>query len=61
MVQMLTIDDKPDGEPVLAIDNLGSGVGSTVVLTTDGLMVRDMIGAKTSPTRYAVMGLADDR
>jgi microcompartment protein CcmK/EutM len=58
---MLTIDDRPDGEPVLAIDNLGAGTGAVVVVTTDGLMVRDMVGAKTSPTRYAVMGLADDR
>lgn len=61
VVQLLTTDDGPDGEPVLVIDNLGAGAGAVVVVTTDGLMVRDMVGAKTSPTRFAVMGLADDR
>ncbi len=60
VVQMLTPDNKPDGEPVLAIDSLGSGVGTTVILTTDAVLVREMVGAKNSPIRYAVMGLVDE-
>jgi ethanolamine utilization protein EutN len=59
IVQMLTPDDKPDGEPVLAIDSLGAGMGSRVLLTTDAILVRELVGAKTSPVRYSVMGLAD--
>jgi ethanolamine utilization protein EutN len=59
VVQMLTPDDKPDGEPVLAIDSLGSGVGSRVILTTDAVLVRELVGAKNSPIRYSVMGLCD--
>ena len=60
VVQMLTPDEKPDGEPVLAIDSLGAGVGTRVILTTDAVLVREMVGAKNSPIRYSVMGLADE-
>jgi ethanolamine utilization protein EutN len=60
VVQMLTPEDKPDGEPVLAIDGLGAGWGSKVILTTDAVLVREMVGAKNSPIRYSVLGLADE-
>jgi ethanolamine utilization protein EutN len=60
VVQLTTIEDKPDGEPVLAIDYLGAGSGSKVVLTTDAVLIREMVKAKNSPTRFAVMGLADE-
>ena len=60
VVQMLTPDDRPDGEPVLAIDSLGAGVGAKVIATTDAVLVREMVGAKNSPIRWSVMGLADE-
>ncbi len=59
IVQLLTPGNKPDGEPVLAIDHLGSGVGDEVVLTTDAVLVRELVKAKNSPIRYSVMGLCD--
>jgi ethanolamine utilization protein EutN len=59
VVQMLTPDEQPDGEPVLAIDQLGAGAGARVILTTDALLVRELVGVKTSPIRYSVMGLCD--
>lgn len=61
VVQLTTIDDKADGEPVLAIDHQGAGNGDVVVLTTDAVLIREMVGAKNSPIRFAVMGLADER
>lgn len=61
VVQIPTLDGKPDGEPVLAIDGLGAGSGMDVLLTTDAVLVREMVGAKNSPIRFAVMGLADER
>ena len=60
VVQMLTSDGGPDGEPVLAIDSLGAGSGSEVLVTTDAVLVRELVGAKNSPIRFAVMGLADE-
>ncbi len=59
IVQMLTPDEKPDGEPVLVIDSLGGAVGTKVIATTEALLVRELVGAKNSPIRWSVMGLVD--
>lgn len=59
LVQLLTADGKADGEPLLAIDQLGAGVGCEVVLTNDGAAARELIGAKDSPVRWFVMGIED--
>lgn len=59
VIQMLGADDKPDGEPILAIDRLGAGSGDRVIVCNDGAEARAMVGAKSSPARWFVMGLAD--
>jgi ethanolamine utilization protein EutN len=59
VVQMLTPDEKPDGEPVLVIDHLGASAGGRVIATTDAVQVREMVGARNSPIRWSVMGLVD--
>ena len=41
VVQMLMTDNKtPDGEPVLAVDQLGAGRGDAVLLSSDGAYTR---------------------
>ena len=42
IVQMLSADDKPDGEPVLAIDRLGAAVGSKVIATSRIAMIKSL-------------------
>jgi len=59
LVQPLGSDDRADGEPILAIDHLGAGSGTRVVVCNDGAEARAMVGAKNSPARWFVMGLAD--
>jgi ethanolamine utilization protein EutN len=59
LVQMLGAKDQADGEPILAIDNLGAGVGSRVILTSEGGAVRQLVGAKDSPIRWMVLGMCD--
>ncbi len=59
LVQLLTANGKPDGEPLLAIDQLGAGLGSDVVLSNDGASAREALGAKDSPVRWFVMGIED--
>jgi ethanolamine utilization protein EutN len=59
IVQMLLADGKEDGEPLLAIDYLGAGVGSLVIATNDGAAVRELVGAKNTPLRWLVLGLQD--
>lgn len=58
VVQLETVDGRPDGEPVLAFDRLGAGRGDTVLLTNDGAILQQMIG-KNTPGRWSVMGLPD--
>ncbi len=60
LVQMLGTGDKPDGEPVLAIDNLGAAQGSRVILTSEGGSIRQLVKAKNSPARWMVLGIADE-
>jgi ethanolamine utilization protein EutN len=59
LVQLLTVDGGPDGEPLLAIDYLGASGGSRVILTNDGAAVRELVGAKNSPIRWLVLGMCD--
>jgi ethanolamine utilization protein EutN len=50
----------PDGDPQLAIDQLGAGVGEMVVISSDGKFVRQMLGNETTPVRWSVIGLEDE-
>jgi ethanolamine utilization protein EutN len=59
VVQLLTLDGKEDGEPLLAIDSLGGAIGSRVILTNDGASTRELVGAKNSPARWMVLGMCD--
>jgi microcompartment protein CcmK/EutM len=59
VVQPLTADGKEDGQPLLAIDNLGSAVADQVILSNDGAGARDLVGVKNSPVRWMVLGICD--
>ena len=60
VVQLLTADGKEDGEPILAIDALGAGVGDRVIVCNDGAGCRQLVNSKTSPARWFVMGMCDE-
>jgi len=60
VVQLLGVDDQPDGEPILAIDSLGAGVGDRVLVCNDGAGTRQMMKSKNSPVRWFVMGICDE-
>jgi microcompartment protein CcmK/EutM len=57
--QPLTADDKPDGEPILAVDGVGAGVSDRVIVTSDGASARALIGDRKSPARWTVLGVVD--
>jgi ethanolamine utilization protein EutN len=59
LVQPFTPDEKPDGEPLLAIDSLGAGAGARVIISNDGTAAREMVGARNSPARWFVLGIQD--
>ncbi len=60
IVQPLGEQGAPQGDPVLAIDNLGAGAGVKVLITNDGKGAREMVGDTTSPVRWSVIGLLDE-
>jgi ethanolamine utilization protein EutN len=59
LVQPLDDQGHPDGDPQLAVDSLGSRLRDTVMLTTDGAAIRDLLKKDNTPIRWAVIGIAD--
>ena len=59
IVQPIDIEDRPDGDPLLAIDRLGAGHGTRVLISNDGKGAREMVGDNNSPVRWMVIGLVD--
>ncbi|MHC4562696.1 MAG: EutN/CcmL family microcompartment protein [Planctomycetota bacterium] len=60
VVQPLGPKGEADGDPLLAIDKFGAGHGTKVVITNDGRGAREMVGDRTSPVRWSVIGLVDE-
>ena len=59
LVQPLSSIGTADGEPVLAIDHLGAGLGATVIVSNDGRAVQELVKTKATPLRWMVLGLCD--
>ena len=59
VVQPLTGEGKEDGEPLLAIDNLGARWADLVILSGEGGAVRKMMGHNNAPVRWMVLGICD--
>jgi ethanolamine utilization protein EutN len=60
IVQQVGISGQPEGEPVVAVDKLGSAPGSKVILNSDGKGARELIGDEKSPVRWFVIGIVDE-
>lgn len=59
VIQPLMDDRTADGDPIVSIDNLGAGRNDLVIITSDGLSVREMVNSNNTPVRWAVLGLKD--
>jgi ethanolamine utilization protein EutN len=60
VTQLLGASRRPEGDPVVAVDKLGSGVGQVVILNSDGKGARELIGDDKSPVRWFVIGIVDE-
>ena len=47
-------------DPVLALDTLGARAGDVVIMSSDGIFTRELVGDDTSPARWTVICIADD-
>ena len=59
VVQPLTAQGKEDGDPFVAVDSLGAGTNDRIIVSSDGVGARQLIGHKNSPVRWMVMGICD--
>ena len=48
-----------DGDPQVAIDSVGAGIGEFVMITSDGAFAREILGVDKTPVRWTVIGLDD--
>jgi ethanolamine utilization protein EutN len=59
IVQPLGADDKFDGGPMIAVDQLGAGKGDRVILTSDGAYTRKLVNNNLTPVRWCTIGIVD--
>ncbi len=60
LVMALQADGRTvEGDPILVVDKLGAGKGETVMITSDGIGTRELLGDNTSPVRWSVLGIPD--
>jgi ethanolamine utilization protein EutN len=61
LVMALQADGRTvEGDPILVIDSIGAGRGETVVITSDGIGARELVGSNRSPVRWSVLGIRDE-
>jgi ethanolamine utilization protein EutN len=49
-----------EGDPILVVDTLGAGRGESVMITSDGIGTRELLGSDNSPVRWSVLGIPDE-
>lgn len=57
IVQPRLVDNTPDGDPILAVDCIGAGVGDDVMMTSDG--ARRLMNVEVTPVRWTIIGIQD--
>ncbi|MDZ4815855.1 MAG: EutN/CcmL family microcompartment protein [Verrucomicrobiota bacterium] len=60
LAQPLTSADEPEGPPQLVIDQFGAGIGSRVLISSDGSETRKIVNDPLSPARWCVLGILND-
>jgi ethanolamine utilization protein EutN len=58
LAQRLEPDGRTSGEPIVVVDRMGARHGSTVIVSTDGDVLRRRLG-DTTPARLSVAGIVD--
>jgi ethanolamine utilization protein EutN len=57
--QPMDIAHAPSGDPVLVVDQLGAGAGDVVMISSDGLGLREILHDENSPARWWTQGIID--
>ena len=57
--QPINREGENDGTPIIAIDPYGAGMHQCVVVSSDGLAARKIVGDNRSPVRMMITGILD--
>ena len=60
VVQPVNVRREAEADPIIAVDKLGSAPGHLVVLNSDGLAAREVVGDAKTPVRFWVSGIVDE-
>jgi len=60
VIQPLNATREAEGDPLLVPDKLGAGVGSVVLMNSDGKAAREFVGNEKTPVRWYVIGIVDE-
>lgn len=60
IIDKLTVDGKPSGNYLIAVDSVGAGYDETVLIIDEGNSARQIIGDKSAPLRSIVVGIVDE-
>ncbi len=58
--QPVNANDEPEGVPQVAIDPHGAGMHQRVVISSDGMAARKLVGDEKSPARWTVVAVVDE-
>jgi ethanolamine utilization protein EutN len=59
LVQPVTLDDRPKGPALLAVDSVGAGVHERVLVVIEGRAAGEALGRKGAPVDAAIIGIID--
>lgn len=60
LVEMIRPDGSKTGDYLLAIDNIDSGAGETVLIIDEGNSARQVLNSKDGPVRSVIIGVVDE-
>lgn len=59
LVQPVTLDGRPRGPALLAVDSVGAGVHERVLVVLEGRAAGEALGRKAAPVDAAIIGIID--
>jgi microcompartment protein CcmK/EutM len=60
IVQPISLDRKPIGRDLLAIDNVDAGLGDTVLVVQEGAAAQQLLGRTDIPVHSVIVAVVDD-
>jgi ethanolamine utilization protein EutN len=58
--QPIDANGEPEGVPQVALDPHGAGMYQRVIISSDGLAARRMVGDDKSPMRWVLIAIVDE-